>query len=503
MSISFAAQFETVCSGRRDSEALAELARLALDEGEEDRALPLLVRGTGTRSDARVWQWTGLLQRSVDAHDDALASFTQASRLAPADGGIAHGHARVALEAGCDAVALYEKALRLTPANGDLLIGLAAARFASGRGEEAAAELDAILVRAPAWVQGHRQLAQLYSVIGKRDRATSSIERALAAHPGQAELWRCLLDLRVASEEFETLSIDAERARIAGHRFHIEYSAIAAAELGDNDRADALFEIASAAFGNSFAVWRIRHLLRTMQIDAALALIDREFLGEHAAAIWPYAAAAWRVAGDSRASWLADDPRLVTVVDLPAVLPQLDELADVLRSLHVASGEYLGQSVRGGTQTDGPLLSHIDPVIRSVRLAVEQAVRDHIAQLPPSDPAHPSLMPRRDRRIRFGGSWSVRLRGSGFHANHVHPQGWISSALYVALPPPAQCGAPDAGWLTLGEPQAILGLNLGPTRLIEPRPGRLVLFPSWMWHGTRPFGEGERLTLAFDVAPPR
>jgi len=37
--------------------------------------------------------------------------------------------------------------------------------------------------------------------------------------------------------------------------------------------------------------------------------------------------------------------------------------------------------------------------------------------------------------------------------------------------------------------------------LIEPKPGRLALFPSWMWHGTRPFAEGERITVAFDVAP--
>lgn len=30
---------------------------------------------------------------------------------------------------------------------------------------------------------------------------------------------------------------------------------------------------------------------------------------------------------------------------------------------------------------------------------------------------------------------------------------------------------------------------------------RLVLFPSYMFHGTRPFGKGERLTVAFDVIP--
>ena len=48
--------------------------------------------------------------------------------------------------------------------------------------------------------------------------------------------------------------------------------------------------------------------------------------------------------------------------------------------------------------------------------------------------------------------------------------------------------------------QAQLKLDLPPTKLIEPKPGRLALFPSWMWHGTRPFGQGERLTVAFDVA---
>jgi len=32
-------------------------------------------------------------------------------------------------------------------------------------------------------------------------------------------------------------------------------------------------------------------------------------------------------------------------------------------------------------------------------------------------------------------------------------------------------------------------------------PARLALFPSVFWHGTRPFDDGERLTVAFDVVP--
>jgi hypothetical protein len=37
---------------------------------------------------------------------------------------------------------------------------------------------------------------------------------------------------------------------------------------------------------------------------------------------------------------------------------------------------------------------------------------------------------------------------------------------------------------------------------IRPQPGMLVLFPSYLWHGTVPFETGgRRLTAAFDVVP--
>ena len=190
-------------------------------------------------------------------------------------------------------------------------------------------------------------------------------------------------------------------------------------------------------------------------------------------------------------------------MDLGAALAPIERLADRLRALHERSGQYMDQLVRGGTQTDGPLLCRIDPEIRTMRAAIVAAVERHVSKLPAPDPEHPLLAPSRNRRIRFSGSWSVRLRGGGRHSNHVHPQGWISSALYVALPKRKDGEASDAGWLTLGEPQAELGVDLPPRAKIEPKLGRLVLFPSWMWHGTRPFAEGERLTVAFDVALPR
>ncbi|MBI3439508.1 MAG: hypothetical protein HY054_12830, partial [Proteobacteria bacterium] len=38
-------------------------------------------------------------------------------------------------------------------------------------------------------------------------------------------------------------------------------------------------------------------------------------------------------------------------------------------------------------------------------------------------------------------------------------------------------------------------------KVVQPQAGRLVLFPSYMWHGTIPFSEGERMTAPIDVVP--
>lgn len=97
----------------------------------------------------------------------------------------------------------------------------------------------------------------------------------------------------------------------------------------------------------------------------------------------------------------------------------------------------------------------------------------------------------------------MRLRAQGYHASHSHPAGWISSALYISLPAADTMGAPPAGWLRFGSPPPELGLDLAPYSEVEPTVGKLVLFPSTLWHGTMPFADGERLSIAFDIAPPR
>jgi hypothetical protein len=60
--------------------------------------------------------------------------------------------------------------------------------------------------------------------------------------------------------------------------------------------------------------------------------------------------------------------------------------------------------------------------------------------------------------------------------------------------------ADNSGALQFGEPNFDMGLN--PRHSVQPKAGTLVLFPSYMWHGTVPFhSEEARTTIAFDVVP--
>jgi hypothetical protein len=135
-----------------------------------------------------------------------------------------------------------------------------------------------------------------------------------------------------------------------------------------------------------------------------------------------------------------------------------------------------------------------------VRDAIADAVAKYIRELP-DDPDHPMARRKQDE-FSFSGSWSCRLASSGYHTNHVHPKGWISSAYYVHLPDAVDDETGRQGWLKFGESNLALGARDTPARHERPVVGRLVLFPSYFWHGTVPFRSSDnRLTVAFDVVP--
>ncbi|MFC4293859.1 2OG-Fe(II) oxygenase family protein [Novosphingobium tardum] len=420
----------------------------------------------------------------------------QAAAASPGDAGLAYALAQILLEAGLPAVREFETAVKLAPGRGDMRLGLAAARLAAGQGPQALTELGATLAASPGWIEGHRQYAQLASLVGRHGDMLATLERAIAAHPTVVELHQTAVQLLLDAERFADARDAAQRGRrVADDDIALLLGEAAGSdELRDFAEARALFNRIGPSAERAILVRRSRHFLRTGSHARAAAELEPHLGPYGADDLWPYAALAWRIGGDPRATWLDEQPGLISVTDLEFDEAAREALAGVLGALHDRSGRFLDQSVRGGSQTDGALFARVDPEIVGLRERIRAAVAAHITGLPPPDPRHPTLARRRDRPIRFAGSWSVRLRDAGFHAAHHHPQGWLSSAFYVSVP------QGEGGMLELGGAPADFGLDLAPRRVVEPRVGRLVMFPSWMWHATRPFSRGERMTVAFDIA---
>lgn len=486
-------------------DAVVDGALAARDAGRIDDGVAAVQRALDHHPrEARLWQVLGLLYRAAEDSENAAAALAKAADLAPRDARIAHAHARVTFEAGMPSLPLFERARALAPFDGDLLISRAGAQLAEGEGQAAIAELDDLVATNPAWLQGQEALANLRWLSGERDGFARGYERAITADPANPALWLALAGRLMYADCYSAIEALLERARVAAgaHPGFDAYEAICASETGDVARADTLFDRLAAIPDDAFAVRHVRHLLRTGRIEAAAQRAELLTHGAGAALAWPYLAIAWRLLGDARWEWLEGNETLVSVYDILDTV-DIAPLRDRLRHLHNMVSHPIGQSVRGGTQTDGPLFARVDPEIRALRAHIVAAVEQHVATLAPIDPAHPVLRcGDRKMPVRFAGSWSVRLTGAGFHTQHIHQQGWISSALYISVPDPAEMGPAPAGWLSLGQPPAELGIDLPPLRTVEPRPGRLVLFPSIMWHGTIPFAGGERMTVAFDVAPP-
>lgn len=215
---------------------------------------------------------------------------------------------------------------------------------------------------------------------------------------------------------------------------------------------------------------------------------------------------AWRIMGDERDEALSRYDRYIRAFDLKApdgfssMADFNAELSSYLDRLHPGTREYPNQSLRGGTQTPDHIFDAGHDLIDRLERRISEAVQDYIAGLE-GDATHP-FVSRRSRAFQYRGSWSSRLGAEGFHVNHIHPQGWISSCYYVSVPNVTKDTRHRQGWIKFGEPGLDVDLA-NPIRLvIQPVPGRLVLFPSFMWHGTVPVkDEGIRTTVAFDVVP--
>ncbi len=365
--------------------------------------------------------------------------------------------------------------------------------------EAEAAFREAIRIK-PELIEPHQALASLLPQIGRASEALDGFREGLARSPGTGILWvEAMSAAKAAADHAQLLQwAQAAERRFGADTMIATFAANALSGLGrDAEARERLAAALAEETGYASGQATLAHVLIRLgdYRGAEDAAVSATTLAPHDQSGWALLNTIWRLVGDPREDWLCGYDTLVMelAVDLP---PQL---AQALTDRHLATAHPAGQSLRGGTQTAGNLFHSADPLIVGFAQDVGAAIEAQLSTLP-VDPAHPFLA-RNTGRIAFSASWSVRLGDAGFHISHMHPAGWLSSALYVSLPEVVAAGG-GAGGLAFGVPDAALGLDLPPRRTVQPREGLLVLFPSYLWHGTTPFHSDQpRLTVAFDALP--
>ncbi|MGA0607861.1 putative 2OG-Fe(II) oxygenase [Phenylobacterium sp. VNQ135] len=372
--------------------------------------------------------------------------------------------------------------------------------------EAEAAFREALAIRSD-YQDAHTELAQLIWM-RTRDRtaALAMLEGGVAAHPAHAGLRYAL----AVARQF-TGDPAGARAVVEGGLHGAAYDPLLLGLAIDlccvtDDPAGAL-RWASLVTGQdpSSHAARAQALLAAGRGEAAAreaaGAVSKAPNDQYAIALL---ATAWRLIGDARYREAYDYDGLVAAYDIvdPDTADgaaELEALREALRRLHRFKTHPFSQSVREGSQAmlqlDGRHEPPIERLLQRLRETVTRRIREGAGR-------SGLFWGRNTGAAEMSGAWSIRLGASGHHADHIHPRGWISSAFYVSVPEESQDAATMAGWIKFGEPGVRTQPKLGAEHFVQPRPGRLVLFPSYMWHGTVPYtSEAERMTVAFDAMP--
>lgn len=399
----------------------------------------------------------------------------------------------------------FEESQRLDPSRRDLDLARAQTLEDLQRLEEALDLYRQILTREPANESAHSAYNDLLYRMRHDGEFLASYDRAPAIPALQIAKANALVMAKRSQEAHEIFT--ALLARDPGNPATMAGAATALVQMGRYGEAEVLLEGAvrrdphnpDHAFRLSAALLRKGDPQKAaFAAEQGLRLASTDQLG------LALLSSAWRMSGDNRDEDLTGYDSLIRIFDLPppegfsGMLQFNAELAHYLDQLHPPTREYLAQSLRGGSQTSGRLFGRSHDLVERLQTHIREAVRRYIAELRP-DPSHPFLSRRRNG-FHYSHSWSSRLTDGGYHTNHLHRSGWISSCYYVRLPQAVADGTDRQGWITFGQPDFESSITI--RRTIQPEVGRLILFPSYTWHGTLPFrGETPRTTIAFDALP--
>lgn len=361
----------------------------------------------------------------------------------------------------------------------------------------------------PLYLESHINLNELLWEVGRTDQFLSSYVQVLAIHPADAGLNFTYVKALVRTKNIEqakyfltnlpsALKSSADFYYLMGQCLLLEkkYSeALACQQQGINLIDTQGMHVVNYA----------KNLIKCSQSEVAQAIL-LAYLKQHPDDQLAIAClgVCWRLDNNQQEQLINNYQHMVKVYDVvtpdneQSVEDYCQQLNHYLSQLHTATQQPLEQTLYKGTQTRGNLFDDNNPVITDLVNKLSLCIDAYINDMPNNSSPYSVT---KAEQYRFAGSWSARLNKEGYHGVHVHPMGWLSAVFYVEVPRTDHLAIEDkAGWLKFGESDLIDASVLPAVHLVQPKVGQVVIFPSYMWHGTVPLvHNGQRTTIAFDI----
>jgi uncharacterized protein (TIGR02466 family) len=109
-----------------------------------------------------------------------------------------------------------------------------------------------------------------------------------------------------------------------------------------------------------------------------------------------------------------------------------------------------------------------------------------------------------DRDPKIGNMWANINYPGGYNRAHVHPNCLFSGVYYIKTPP-------NCGKIIFNDPRPGIQLRMPirksgqpPKHLwrevhVDPMPGRIIMFPAWLWHNVEPNKSNDiRISVSFN-----
>lgn len=362
----------------------------------------------------------------------------------------------------------------------------------------------------PLYIDSHINLNELLWEKGRLDEFLVSYVNALQLYPNDAKLNFAYASALVRTENFKSAKDFLLQISNALQNSEEFYYLMGQCLEGENQYVNALeYQSKGVAFGEGESKHIVAYainLMRQAQYDEAENLLRQhlEKVTDDQLAL-AYLGVCFRLQGKPEEKEINNYKQYVKgyVLEVPETNVSIEafciELNHYLSTLHTSTEQPLEQTLYKGTQTRGNLFNDENSYIQSLVEKISNCIQQYIKEIPQT--GNPLCLAT-GNNFTFSGSWSVRLKKEGYHSVHVHPMGWLSAVFYVDLPKRIQESCENKeGWLKFGEPDLKLEATLPAEHYVKPQIGKLVIFPSYMWHGTIPLEkEGERTTIAFDIA---